>query len=156
MASKKSTPIFEHIPCKRCGGSGEYSYCPRFGRTCFRCNGSGNELTKRGAAAQKFYHDMFTVKGSELVPGNLIWGMGVTLGGDLYHRWMRVISNDPEAMVMVLMDGKEEMTLHYDSGSTYRKAPKTQEDKAAAIKLALDYQATLTQAGTVRKIRGAK
>ena len=30
-------------PCKRCGGSGNYSYNPLHGTTCFRCNGSGKE-----------------------------------------------------------------------------------------------------------------
>jgi len=27
--------------CSRCGGSGEYSYCTAFGKTCFACSGSG-------------------------------------------------------------------------------------------------------------------
>lgn len=31
------------IPCKRCGGSGRYSYCPAYGEMCFRCSGSGRE-----------------------------------------------------------------------------------------------------------------
>lgn len=26
-------------PCTRCGGSGNYSYNPMYGRTCFKCNG---------------------------------------------------------------------------------------------------------------------
>lgn len=30
-------------PCKRCGGSGSYSYNPLYGTTCFRCDGSGKE-----------------------------------------------------------------------------------------------------------------
>lgn len=30
-------------PCKRCGGSGNYSYNPMNGTTCFRCGGSGKE-----------------------------------------------------------------------------------------------------------------
>jgi hypothetical protein len=27
-------------PCTRCGGSGHYSYCQRFGTTCFKCDGN--------------------------------------------------------------------------------------------------------------------
>jgi hypothetical protein len=27
--------------CRRCGGSGHYSYCPQYGTTCFGCWGSG-------------------------------------------------------------------------------------------------------------------
>lgn len=30
--------------CGRCGGSGEYSYCQRFGTTCFGCEGRGVAL----------------------------------------------------------------------------------------------------------------
>lgn len=35
-------------PCRRCGGSGHYSYNPKDGTTCFSCGGSGKEkLTVR-------------------------------------------------------------------------------------------------------------
>ena len=27
--------------CTRCGGSGEHSFCPMYGTTCFKCWGSG-------------------------------------------------------------------------------------------------------------------
>lgn len=27
--------------CSRCGGCGQYSYCAAFGKTCFKCSGSG-------------------------------------------------------------------------------------------------------------------
>lgn len=30
-------------PCKRCGGTGNYSYNPKDGTTCFRCGGHGKE-----------------------------------------------------------------------------------------------------------------
>lgn len=33
-------------PCKRCGGSGHYSYNEVYGTICFRCNGSGREKMK--------------------------------------------------------------------------------------------------------------
>lgn len=33
-------------PCPRCGGSGNYSYNPMNGSTCFRCNGRGREDKK--------------------------------------------------------------------------------------------------------------
>lgn len=39
---------FETRACCRCGGSGNYSYCPGYGTTCFRCKGSGEEHTRRG------------------------------------------------------------------------------------------------------------
>jgi hypothetical protein len=30
--------------CSRCHGSGNYSYCQRYGTTCFKCGGSGKTL----------------------------------------------------------------------------------------------------------------
>ena len=39
---------FETRACCRCGGSGNYSYCPGYGTTCFRCKGRGEEYTARG------------------------------------------------------------------------------------------------------------
>lgn len=35
------TPIITTRPCGRCGGSGHYSYCERWGTICFGCGGSG-------------------------------------------------------------------------------------------------------------------
>jgi len=32
--------------CGRCGGSGHYSYCQRYGTTCFGCSGSGKSAVK--------------------------------------------------------------------------------------------------------------
>lgn len=34
------------VPCNRCGGSGNYSFCPGHGTTCFGCGGGGKELPK--------------------------------------------------------------------------------------------------------------
>lgn len=35
------TPIIATRDCGRCGGTGHYSYCERFGTKCFGCGGSG-------------------------------------------------------------------------------------------------------------------
>lgn len=32
--------------CGRCGGGGNYSYCPSHGTVCFKCNGSGKEFVR--------------------------------------------------------------------------------------------------------------
>lgn len=37
--------------CSRCGGSGTYSWCQRFGDTCFKCSGKGQQFTKEARAA---------------------------------------------------------------------------------------------------------
>lgn len=41
----------ETVTCSRCCGSGNYSWCQRYGTTCFKCGGRKAVLTKRGAAA---------------------------------------------------------------------------------------------------------
>ena len=41
------------VPCNRCGGSGNYSFCPGHGTTCFGCNGSGKGLPKLTAKLLK-------------------------------------------------------------------------------------------------------
>lgn len=44
---------FETTECSRCGGCGRYSWCQRYGDTCFKCGGTGRQLSRRGAAAYK-------------------------------------------------------------------------------------------------------
>lgn len=34
------------VECSRCGGCGNYSYCPSHGTTCFKCNGSGKQMPR--------------------------------------------------------------------------------------------------------------
>lgn len=46
---------FETEKCTRCNGTGQFSYNPRDGRTCFKCNGRKVQLTRRGMAARKTY-----------------------------------------------------------------------------------------------------
>src|SRR5207249_1748734 len=53
LASMKKPLFFESETCSRCGGSGHYSYCQRYGTTCFKCGGRTTVLTKRGEAAQR-------------------------------------------------------------------------------------------------------
>ena len=37
-----------YVRCSRCGGSGNYSYNPIHGSTCFQCNGLGFMKLKGG------------------------------------------------------------------------------------------------------------
>lgn len=43
------------ITCNRCNGKGTYSYCPRYGTMCFKCQGAGKVQTTTAAikATQK-------------------------------------------------------------------------------------------------------
>ena len=38
----------ETEPCTRCGGTGHHSFYQMYGTTCFKCWGSGLQLTERG------------------------------------------------------------------------------------------------------------
>lgn len=41
-----SVEIHGIVVCGRCGGCGNYSFCPRYGTTCFQCSGSGKVRDK--------------------------------------------------------------------------------------------------------------
>ena len=49
--------LFESNGCSRCGGSGKMPYSVYNG-VCFKCNGKGEVLTKRGRVAQEFLNDL--------------------------------------------------------------------------------------------------
>ena len=51
-----------YIPCKRCGGSGSYSYCSLYGTTCLRCRGVGVEMETVRAYTEKEYNAMMRAK----------------------------------------------------------------------------------------------
>lgn len=83
--------------CSRCGGSGNYSYCQRYGTTCFGCGGSGVQMTKRGAAASAYLAELRSKPAAELVVGDLIQVGCITMSGDPYNAWGRVESIGREA-----------------------------------------------------------
>lgn len=45
---------YESVTCTRCAGSGHYSFNQISGTICFKCRGSGAQLTPRGKAALAF------------------------------------------------------------------------------------------------------
>lgn len=51
-----------YIPCKRCGGSGSYSYCSHYGTICLRCRGDGVEMATVRAYTEKEYNAMIKAK----------------------------------------------------------------------------------------------
>lgn len=62
---------YETGACGRCGGSGEYSFNPMDGTTCFGCRGSGERFTRNGRracnAVSKFIHDRYAKPIEEIV-----------------------------------------------------------------------------------------
>ena len=46
--------------CSRCGGTGQYSYCSAYGTMCFKCNGSGNQISKIGSKTKQFAENLIS------------------------------------------------------------------------------------------------
>jgi len=67
---------FEKTECSRCGGSGHYSYCQRFGTVCFKCQGSGKQFSRKGNAArkaiEKFLEENYSKPIEEIVAGDKV------------------------------------------------------------------------------------
>lgn len=144
--------LFESLLCSRCCGSGQYSYCSLYGRTCFKCHGNGVVLTKRGHAAQLFLDQLRTKDAREISEGDVCLVSIVTFSS-IADVWL-VAKHD----AVVDLDGTAFVTFAYKSGKTEKhgfgrgitikaKGSKAVEDARRAQALA--YQATLTKSGTV-------
>ncbi len=72
----KLADIFETEPCRRCGGSGRYSYNQKDGDICYGCTGAGVQYTKRSAPFVDRYRAMVkaqkTVLTMNVRPGDMI------------------------------------------------------------------------------------
>lgn len=156
---------FETQVCSRCHGSGKYSFCEMYRDTCFKCSGLGVCLTKRGSEAQRFFRESCLIPISQLKVGDVIRVEGITHGGKSYVY---------EAPVVEISRSKNETsgsngnvpfryfplqikTQHAKHGSGGISAPDEhtvrvyRPDDSVRLQEALDYQATLTKSGTVRK-----
>lgn len=157
MTNGKET-LFESVPCGRCGGSGKYSYCQMYGDRCFKCGGQGATLTKRGALASDYFKTLCSKRADELNIGDKVWEDGMFARG-----WAEVLETKQESKEdhsgYATSNGQ---TIYYfrvrtskcDHGTTpgamFRVA-QSAADKTAKVAKALEYQNSLTKAGTVRK-----
>jgi hypothetical protein len=161
-------PQFETRPCPRCNGSGTYSYCQRWGTTCFKCGtqpglpGTGKVLSKRGLAAKAYEReslDGFKVPARELKPGGLV-RMHAT---DPARRLLEILPASSWRIVNGVEQDRANSVDFKFSGITYSGVTLDQliervpprEVREEIRRMALDYQDTLTKAGTVRKRRSA-
>lgn len=163
MTTKTTRPLFEHVTCSRCAGSGSYSWNAMNGSRCFGCGGSGFTLTKRGRVAQAFLNKMRKIPAEAFAVGDWILSEGVP--GFSASVWLRVTEvthgkagdfgyitfTDIPAVKIVAVDkeGGTGSFVGYSGSTEYRKGF-TNEEKAEQRRLALAYQDTLTKAGTVR------
>lgn len=74
---------YEREPCTRCGGSGHYSYNRIDGTRCFKCRGSGAQLTPRGKAALAFADSLLDRRIEEVSSGDRFQYVDA-LGGKRY------------------------------------------------------------------------
>jgi hypothetical protein len=151
--------LFENTPCTRCGGCGSYSWNAMTGSRCFKCNGAGVTLTKRGAAAQSYYRLLLSKRNIDLVPGDKIQDLGVP--GIMAGGWREVISielidytwhQNGEAITRpaVKIDAVDYGMANAEPEGMVRVAC-SREEKAQARDLALAFQARLTKQGKLPK-----
>lgn len=158
--------VFEKEVCGRCGGSGSYSYNQRDGSRCYGCGGRGERLTKRGAAASKYFHDLCAVRADEVKAGDLAEMTAVAPSGAMARYFATVVEVGPrDCKMFSVVDGKRvevpliaiktesakfgPMSYNCGPDALIRKG-QTADEKRAKLDQALAYQATLTKTGKPR------
>lgn len=156
--------------CGRCGGTGHYSYCSMYGTRCFGCSGAKAKYTKRGAAAAAFLQNLRSRKASDLRVGMLVF----IEAGPFNKGGFKRIAEVSDGLVFSGCSVKNQATGEYvkqygikiecaatklddqtyglnEQPDALKRVGHTGLGKAATLKLALDYQDTLTKTGTLRK-----
>jgi hypothetical protein len=145
---------FESQPCGRCGGSGRHSYCTAYGDTCFKCGGKGKLLTKRGAAASNYLNSLRSVDADQISVGDVVL---------TYIGWtsvMEVSVNGEDVdytTILINRDGTKRTNNAW--ATTLNKCPRnkkirlrfTGERAVETMRLALEFQASLTKSGKPKK-----
>jgi hypothetical protein len=158
-ANGRKASIFENKTCGRCGGSGNYSYCQRYGTTCFGCGGSGRKYTSRGLAAKRFADRLMSKPARDVKVGESVASVSVTTNGDVYSQWERVQAVGVGQgctlhMVMGQLVGSFSFGVltnkcrHGVSPETLFRVAADKTTKRAAMLAGLEYQSTLTAKGT--------
>lgn len=130
---------FEVESCSRCAATGQHSYCTAYGSTCFKCRGAGLVLTKRGKTARAELDAMLIKPVTTLKVGSWVY----------YDKWMQIkkISDYNENQLMVSFD-KLEVIFSKTRTAT---AVDSQDEYKNLLKQAIEFQATLTKTGKVKK-----
>lgn len=152
----EATPVARQIEtqqCSRCSGTGHHSYCQQWGSTCFKCGGNGRVYTKKGAAAAAFLKGLRSKRADAFVVGELIFIEAGPMNKACFSKVLESCKDALNAHLWWISTAAMGMGVIPDS---MQKMGLTAERKAETLKLALDYQDTLTKAGTVRKQKGGK
>lgn len=152
------TDKLETRTCTRCGGSGHYSYCQMHGTTCFGCSGSGKQYTKRGRAAYLYLVELRKKPMEEVTFGDWVKMDGIPgfsrttffKVDTLESTFAPAYSNHRSLVVTGSTAKGERMSMSgpvgYKVALGFDKAT-----KVAQYRKAVEFQATLTKAGTPRK-----
>ena len=155
--------LFESETCSRCGGSGQFSYCQRYGSTCFKCSGNKQTLTKRGSAAQVKFRAMLSKPVSELSVGMKIQDIGITMGGDIFNQWLTITDIKPDTtlyngavredyrLIECVNKRGEQHSIGTPLTTVYRVAADS-ETKRQAQHACIAYQRSLNKSGNVDKV----
>ena len=147
--------IYETECCSRCSGSGHYSYNQMTGTRCFKCNGSGTQLTKRGASTKDLALSLTEIKGVEIKVGDTmrfgnngqitVESIQVTERESMNKR-LNAAGEIPKRSIVTVTGPKFEREFYGDSN--YKKF--LTEDQICELRV---YQDSLTKAGKPRKVR---
>lgn len=142
---------FETEICSRCNGCGEYSYCESYGKTCFKCHGKGRTLTKRAQVAVQWMSEQNLIPASEVTVGMRVKALGLTITARTVEPATSRYLKDGEWLSCGLSIGGK--THSFTVLPDYKvQLIRSREDQAALTQKAVDYQNSLTKAGTVRKV----
>lgn len=147
---------FETQECSRCRGTGKFSFCEMYRDTCFKCQGQKIVLTARGLAAKKYLHELRTVPVSQIPVGSKIvvnsmqrryFGTVISIGesGSKYmkegqwHNYVEITTTHPKY-------GQSRLCTFPDVGTEV-----IDSNDSEKIKMAIEFQETLTKSGSPRK-----
>lgn len=154
---------FESKVCTRCHGSGKYSFNLKDGDTCYGCQGTGSQFTKRGAEASRFFEESMTVLVEDLQPGQAIRFFTT----DRFFNKIKLIEVGESEVIGTKhccghWTGEHAKTvvvyIESEKGNSTQRMPGTRvrifhdkESKAEKLIAALAYQETLTATGRSKK-----
>lgn len=135
---------FETKTCSRCGGSGHYSYCQRWGTICFKCGGQKKVYTKRGQAAKLLMERLLSTPMKNLQVGQTIYcGDGVFRKS----RFSKITAIHPDPLNPPLWTVETEfMSIGCSPSTTFRVAADAQH-KQGVFMICEAYQNMLTKQG---------
>ncbi len=123
-----------------------------YGKTCFKCAGKGQTLTKRGQVAAKWMNEQNLIPASEVTVGMRVKALGVTIT-------VRTIEQGCESKSLrdgVWVENPRGLCISgqshsFDVPTDYKvQVIRSREDQIELLRAAIAYQNTLTKAGTVQ------